>query len=415
MTPSLKVLVSAYACEPEKGSEPGVGWNWVKQIARFHEVWAITRANNRPAIEKAMIEGPLPNVHWIYFDLPPWARFWKRGQRGAHFYYYLWQIGAYFVGRHLHRDVGFDLVHHVTIVNYWLPSFLAMLPVPFLWGPVGGGDHTPKLFYKTFSRRGKMYEYLRRKACWIGEHDPFVLHTARRARMGFATTPETAKRLKKLGCQTVELLPQVALSHDEITHLAATPLRYDGPFRLVSMGRLLHLKGFHLGLMAFARFQQRFPHSEYWFIGDGAEHRKLERLAQRLGVEEKVHFWGNLPRHQALQKLAACDALVHPSLHESGALVCLEAMAAGRPVICLDLGGPALQMTDETGFKLSAISPDQVLASLTEAMFQLAHDPGRRASIADAARKRVAQYFDWNQKGELIARRYITVRRGQGR
>ena len=66
----LKVLVSAYACEPDKGSEPGVGWNWAKQIAHFHEVWVVTRTNNRPAIEERIEKNPDPNLHFIYVDLP---------------------------------------------------------------------------------------------------------------------------------------------------------------------------------------------------------------------------------------------------------------------------------------------------------------------------------------------------------
>src|SRR5687768_6426183 len=75
----MKILVSAYACDPTRGSEPGAGWNWVRQAARFHDVWVITRAKNRRPIEDALREDPLPSVRWIYFDLPRWARFWKRG------------------------------------------------------------------------------------------------------------------------------------------------------------------------------------------------------------------------------------------------------------------------------------------------------------------------------------------------
>ena len=59
----MKVLLSAYACEPNKGSEPGTGWNWLKQIARFNEIWVITRANNRESIESALENEPMPNVH----------------------------------------------------------------------------------------------------------------------------------------------------------------------------------------------------------------------------------------------------------------------------------------------------------------------------------------------------------------
>src|ERR1039458_2632356 len=89
---SLRVLLSAYACEPGRGSEPAVGWNWVPHIAKRHDVWVITRANNRSPIEKALGKPAPENVHWIYFDLPPWARFWKKRERGLHLYYWLWQL-----------------------------------------------------------------------------------------------------------------------------------------------------------------------------------------------------------------------------------------------------------------------------------------------------------------------------------
>jgi hypothetical protein len=85
----MKILISAYACEPGKGSEPGAGWNWIMEAARHNEVWAITRANNRGAIEIESAKGITPDVNWIYYDLPRWARFWKKGARGMRIYYYL--------------------------------------------------------------------------------------------------------------------------------------------------------------------------------------------------------------------------------------------------------------------------------------------------------------------------------------
>jgi len=409
MVKRLKVLVSVYACEPDKGSEPGVGWNWVKQIARFHEVWAITGASNRESIEQAVMRMPLLNVHWVYFELPLWARLWKKGQREAHLHYYLWQIGIYFVGKQLHREVGFDLVHHVTFGGYWMPSLLALLPVPFVWGPLGGGESAPKAFYKTFSFRSKAYEWLRRAARWVGERDYFVRLDVRRAEMALAKASETADRLRLLGAKKVQQYSESGIAKEEIVKLNVPHLRNADPFRLMSIGRLLHLKGFHLGLMAFARFQQEFPNSEFWLIGDGPEHRHLKRLVHRYRISEKVRFWGDLPRQEVLRKLAECDVLVHPSLHDSGGWVCLEAMAAGRPVICLDLGGPAMQVTEETGFKVPAISSKQVVDDLREAMRRLAQDPALRAGMGDAGRKRVAEYFDWDKKGEWISDMYQRV------
>jgi glycosyltransferase involved in cell wall biosynthesis len=405
----LRILISAYACEPGKGSEPGVGWNWVQQLGRYHEVWVITRANNQEPIEKALAMKPLPNVHWVYFDLPRWARFWKKRRRGVHLYYYLWQIGAYFVARKLRRRIGFNLVHHVTFVNYWMPSFMALLPVPFVWGPVGGGESAPRAFRRCFGLRGRLYEGMRDLVRSLAQLDPFVRLMARRATMGLATTSQTEKRLRALGCRKVLVFSEAGVPAEEIAQLGILTVRQSNPFRLVSVGGLLHLKGFEFGLRAFAQFKSRFPATEYWIIGDGPERKRLEKLAHNLGIADKVRFWGTIPRAEVLEKLADCDVLVHPSLHDSGGWVCLEAMAAGRPVICLDLGGPALQVTEETGIKIPAISPSQAIADLSLAMEELARDPARRARLGLGARKRVEEHFNWEKKGLFMTKLYESL------
>jgi glycosyltransferase involved in cell wall biosynthesis len=398
----MRILVSGYACSPGRGSEQGVGWHRIRQLARFHEVWGITRVKNREPIEAAMAREPLPNVHFVYHDLPRWARFWKKHRRGIHLYYYLWQLTAYLKARKLHRKVGFDQVHHVTFCNYWMPSFMALLPVPFQWGPVGGGEAPPFSFWRCYSTRGKVFELLRTVAQRLGEMDPFLRATARRSAVALATTDRTAERLKILGCRDVMVYSEAGLPQEEIERLGEIPSRRGGLFRLVSLGDLLHLKGFELGLRAFAQFQQKFPQSEYWLMGEGPERKRLQRIARELGVEGSVKFWGRIPRAEVLEKLEQCDVLVHPSLHDSGGWVCLEAMAAGRPVICLDIGGPGLQVSAQTGVKVKAIAPKQAIIDMAAAMEQLAQNPELRDQMGEAGRERVRKIFAWDKKGEWL-------------
>ncbi|MGH9345260.1 MAG: glycosyltransferase family 4 protein [Terriglobia bacterium] len=404
-----RILVSAYACEPGKGSEPGVGWNWVCQIARFNEAWVVTRANNRRAIESALIRDPQPNLHWIYFDLPRWLSFWKKGIRGIQLYYLLWQIAIYFVARGLHRKVDFELVHHITFVNYWMPSFLVMLSVPFLLGPVGGGESAPPAFWWSFSLRGKVYETLRDLRRDLAHLDPFVRLAARRAVVALATTSQTGEKLRRLGCRNVSVISQVGVDLDEIRRRPTSTGRSGCLFRVVSVGRLLHWKGFEIGVRAFALLKAQFPASEYWLIGDGPERKRLEKLTRSLGLGDSVRFLGSMPRPLVLEKLAACHALLNPSLHDSGSFVCAEAMAAGLPVICLDLGGPSIHVTKETGIKIPAISPGQVILELAQAMRRLARDPGYRQQLGKAGRKRVGDFFAWEEKGDFIARLYGSI------
>jgi glycosyltransferase involved in cell wall biosynthesis len=380
-------------------------------MARYAEVWVLTQGENRKPIERALVDSTLHNAHFVYFDLPHSTRLWRR-LLGFHLMYYLWQIGAYHVAKKLHQRIGFDLVHHVTVGVYWMPSFLALLPPPFVWGPVGGGESAPLAFWSSLSIRGKAYELLRDFARRLGEFDPFLRATARKATMTFSTTDETNKRLEALSCPRVISFPQVGLPNETIRQLAdlGDCRQSDkSPFRLLSLGRLLHWKGFDLGLRAFARFQSKFPRSEYWVIGRGPERQRLERLARRLRVAESVHFWGPLPRILALEKLAQCSVLVHPSLHDSGGLVCLEAMAAGLPVICLKLGGPAVQVVEQTGIVVPAISPEQAVDGIADAMLQLAGDRSRLARMSQAAREHVEQHFSWERKGERLVSIYRQV------
>lgn len=409
----LRVLLSAYACEPEKGSEPAVGWNWLLQIARFHEVRVITRANNRDSIETALAKEPIPNSHFVYFDLPRWARFWKKGERGHRLYYYLWQIGAYFVARRLNAQVGFDLMQHVTFGQYWPPSFIGLLDVPFIWGPVGGGDSAPRSFRSDISCRGRLYEMFRDLRGRLALVDPVMRLLVSRYRVAIAATEQTATRLRMLGAKRVVLLPSLG-TMEAMKYVGTFPTRSSNSFRIISIGRLVHWKGFHLGLRAFARFQARYPESEYWIIGEGPEGRLLRALARKLEIETKVVFWRTFPTlHDVYKKLAECDVLVHPALHETFGTVCFEAMMLGRPVICLDLGGPAMQVTEETGIKVPASFPEQAVQELATALARLADDPALRVRMGHSAQQRVDEYLNWDKIGDSMMEIYAKVIEGE--
>jgi glycosyltransferase involved in cell wall biosynthesis len=198
--------------------------------------------------------------------------------------------------------------------------------------------------------------------------------------------------------------PEFGMTPKEMEYFKCLPAKPSGPFRLISIARLLHWKGFHLSLRAFAKFQASYPDSEYWIVNDGPEAGRLRAHARQMGVQERVVFWGHLPTlEDVYRKLAECDVLVHPALHEAFGNVCLEAMAAGRPVICLDLGGPALQVTEDTGIKVPAMSPSQVVDDLAAALVRLAQDPALRIRMGCAARERVEEHFNWDKKGDWLA------------
>ncbi len=401
-----RVLISAYACGPGRGSEPGIGWNTARELATSHDVWLVTSRENVTQIHEELAAHPLPGLTVVFVDWPAWLGWLKRSRVGYELQHYAWQIAAFLEARRLHRRVGFDVVHHVTMGRYWAPSFMAMLPVPFVWGPVGGGESVPRGFWRGLGLRGAVVELLREGARWIGECDPFLTLTARRSVLALATTEESRLRMERLGARSLRVLSQVGLSDRELDLLSRYELPPTPPVRFISVGRLLHWKGFHLGLRAFAALDA--PGAEYWIVGSGPARASLAAQARELGIGERVRFCGALSRRDTLTCLAQAHVLVHPSLHESGGMVCIEAMAAGRPVICLDLGGPALQVTPETGFKIAARDVNEAVPALTEAMRILCTDAALRERMGQAARIRARQ-FNWRHRAEDLGRLYLTL------
>jgi glycosyltransferase involved in cell wall biosynthesis len=402
----MKILLSAYACEPNYGSEPEVGWNMADTLAQQHQVHVLTSAAHRSGIEAELARHPHPNLAFTYVD-PGWVHDWsgqRRFQPNVNVHYYLWQIQAYRVAKQLHQGTPFDLAHHVTYVRYYNPSFISRLPIPFVWGPVGGAETAPRSFWVDFHWKNRLFEGLRDTVRAIGELDPAVKMTLRRSAIAWAATNDTALRLQKLGGgQRVQVMSALSLRGTEVAELRTTPPPTT-PLRLISIGRLLHWKGFHLGLRAFAAAQ--LPAAEYWVVGNGPEMGRLQALAQELGIMHQVKFFGPLSRPETLAQLQQASVLVHPSLHDSGGFVCLEAMAAGRPVICLDLGGPGVLVTAQTGFKIPATNPATAVAELAAAMQQLATQPDRLKAMGQMGQQHIEQHYNWDNRKLLLQQIY---------
>lgn len=403
----MKILLSCFACEPGQGSEEGVGWNVAVQSARFNEVWVVTREFCRPPIEEELQRNPNPNLHFIFVEPFNWQENFKGRQGGLQLHYYMWQVLAYRAAKKVHQKVKFDVARHVTYVKFWSPSLICLLPVPFIWGPIGGGEAAPKPFWRDFSFKAKLYETARDIAQRIGAADPFTRITAQKSVYTPVTTEDTAKRVRPMGAKNIEIYGEAGLSTARIHQLAQYPLPDTEPIRFISMGRLLHWKGYHLSVRAFAA--ANLPNAEYWLLGDGPYRDQLEQIARESGLGDKIKFWGRIPREDTLKKLGESHVLVHPSLHDSGGWTCLEGMAAGRPILCLALGGPDTQVTEETGIKIPAHNPDQVVKDMAAAMQRLATDGELRQRLGQGGRDRVRTVYDWDKKGEFFAQLYEKV------
>lgn len=397
----LNVLVSAYACCPHHGSEPEVGWGFSCAMAAHHDVWVVTREANRERIEEELRRNPMPGLRFIYYDPPEILNWGRHGGLRMQFHSWCWQLFAVSKVRKIHREIGFDVAHHITFAKYWAPSLLAFLDIPYVWGPVGGAEMTPQGLVGLLSLREKLTEGLKRVVSRAAELDPLVRRTARRAARSFASTHQTAARLRKMGAGSVEVLTQIGVKRVR----AEESFPMSGNCRFISIGRLIHWKGFLPGLMAFKR--SGVQGAEYHVVGDGPCRQEMEHFAAQNGLN--VHFHGILSSARVREELGRAHVLVHPSFHDSAGLVCLEAMAAGRPVICLDTGGPAELVDDSCGIRVAVSGPEKTVGALAEAMSVLGESIDLRCRMGAAAQERVRNAFTWERRADMMARNYLRL------
>jgi glycosyltransferase involved in cell wall biosynthesis len=179
--------------------------------------------------------------------------------------------------------------------------------------------------------------------------------------------------------------------------------------KVLYVGRLLHWKGVHLALRAFADYLVQDPEAHLTMQMDGPDRPRLEALARRLRIETKVTFDVTSTIRDVQRMYDTHDVFIFPSLHDSGSFVTLEAMGRCLPVICLNLGGPAHSVTDSVGIRVDARTPGQASRDLAAALRRLGGDPELRQRMGAAGRMRVAKAFDWNTKGDLLRVLYSAV------
>lgn len=402
----LRVLLSAYACEPGRGSEPGVGWNWSLQAARHHDVWVLTRSNNRAAIEQALAATPQPRLRFHYYDLPAWLRFWKRKERGIRLYYILWQLGVFREARRLQRMHAFDVVHHVTFNTLEVPGLLWLLGPPFVWGPVGGAQEPPEALRSYFGGRW----YRERLRVWrkrLGRFNPLLRTAVRRASVILAANGETERRLLALGAARClrELETGIALPAADPGG-SAPP---DRPFTIMWAGSLTLRKGPRLALDVMAALKGRGLTFQAVFVGGGPLRDSMHKWIRDLGLEAEVVLLHEVSHGAMGRQYAMSDVFLFSSLHDTSGNVVLEAMSHGLPVISLDQHGVKDMVDAESGIKVPVRDLAQVVNDLTDSIERLARDRALRIAMGQAARRRAGDVYGWARKGELLQWIYGSV------
>jgi glycosyltransferase involved in cell wall biosynthesis len=393
----MKILLSAYACEPNKGSEPGVGWNWALEIARLgHKVWVLTRANNKVSIDSERLNYPEKNnLHFLYYDLPQWANCWKKGNKGIYLYYFLWQFGAYRLSKKVHKKENFNLVHHLTFGVIRFSSFMWMLGVPYIFGPVGGGERAPWKLRFGYPIKGLILDMVRDILNFLTKFDIITLMNLRVANEIYVKTPETMNMIKKKYLKKAELQLEIGIEtkSNQINFFSAS----HQPLRLIFVGRFIYWKGMHIGLLAFAMLSKLDPRVRLTMVGKGPDEKKWRKLVKKLDINDKVNWTGWISHHKIKDLYSEHDVLLFPSLHDSSGNVVLEALSHSLPVVCLKLGGPGIIVDSSCGYVIPVMNLNKslVVEKLASVLIELNFDYMLRNRLKVGAINR-SEKFNWS-------------------
>ena len=290
----MKILLSAYACEPNKGSEPEVGWRWAITLSKLgHEVYVVTRSNNRENIENYLSKNKIVNLNFIYFDYPKWFLRIIKGKLNpyAYLYYFFWQIGIFFATRSLIKKIKFDFIHHVTFVSLRFPNLLCLHKIPFIFGPISGGDKISYQLRKNFSFIFKFKEFLRDLSNNYIKISPLMNITFSKSHKIFVNSKETKKLIpSRYHHKTEELL---AIGTDNLPKINNNIIENKKLFNICYAGNLIPLKGLLIALKTFSEIKKSNNNTIFTIIGSGPMEFELKQIAKKYKIDDSIRWLGS--------------------------------------------------------------------------------------------------------------------------
>jgi glycosyltransferase involved in cell wall biosynthesis len=402
----MRILLVGHSCSPDQGTELSFTWNWAWQLSRYHQVWIVAYPSHREATEKFLQEHPNPNLQMLWVRPPPQLDFWTpgRGPIRFKFHYLLWQHLALRLAARLHRDIVFDLVHHVSLGTVSAPPALWKLPIPLVWGPVGGG-HVPPAAFRRYFGPGWMAQILRTLRIKLLPFFPPVRHAAQRSAAVLATNADTTKLLKAAGAREVMYLIDSGVPSN--FELPAPVTRRDSKiFDLLWVGTFLRSKGLALALEALA--QVRDLPIRLLIAGDGPAKNHWMILARRLELEDRAQFLGRVNWREMPGLYQRANAFIFTSLKDSFGTQVIEAMSQSLPILTLDHQGAGDFVPSSAGIKVAVTTPEETVAALAQAIRRLVESPELCRKMSEAAWK-YAQEHTWDKRADQMNRLYLDV------
>ena len=398
----MNYLISAYSVNPYKGPEDSIGWNWVLQYEKNYKkgdrIILLTKKFNEKDTRRGLKEFNIQHVELVIVDVPD-ALNWFREKHSAfhHMYYILWQHWAWLWVKH--SGIRFDVIHHVTMNDYRIPSELYKAKgAKVIWGPMGGAQVTPRPLkvYEKNQLVASFREFVNKSCSW----NPFYKKALRSYYKIYCINNETQKQISCIVGKDVPLMPELAL-RDEYKNL---PIRKGNNdiLKIVFVGRLIGKKGIAFLVDALSLMPTDMDW-ELLIFGDGDDRALIEKQIADSGIGKNVKLMGNRPLNQIAEAYQQADVFVLPSLRETSGNVLLEAMAYAVPIVAFDTSFCRLLKEVDCGV---FINTEQALDNIKEdyckAIVTLGQDKELAKQMGMNGYKYVNSKLTWDEKYRII-------------
>ena len=398
----MNYLISAYSVNPYKGSEDSIGWNWVLQYEKNYKkgdrIILLTKKFNEKDTRRGLKEFNIQHVELVIVDVPD-ALNWFREKHSAfhHMYYILWQHWAWLWVKH--SGIRFDVIHHVTMNDYRIPSELYKAKgAKVIWGPMGGAQVTPRPLkvYEKNQLVASFREFVNKSCSW----NPFYKKALRSYYKIYCINNETQKQISRIVGKDVPLMPELAL-RDEYKNLPIRKGKND-ILKIVFVGRLIGKKGIAFLVDALSLMPTDIDW-ELLIFGDGDDRALIEKQIADSGIGKNVKLMGNRPLNQIAEAYQQADVFVLPSLRETSGNVLLEAMAYAVPIVAFDTSFCRLLKEVDCGV---FINTEQALDNIKEdyckAIVTLEQDKELAKQMGLNGYKYVNSKLTWDEKYRII-------------
>lgn len=398
----MNYLISAYSVNPYKGSEDSIGWNWVLQYEKNYKkgdrIILLTKKFNEKDTRRGLKEFNIQHVELVIVDVPD-ALNWFREKHSAfhHMYYILWQHWAWLWVKH--SGIRFDVIHHVTMNDYRIPSELYKAKgAKVIWGPMGGAQVTPRPLkvYEKNQLVASFREFVNKSCSW----NPFYKKALRSYYKIYCINNETQKQISRIVGKNVPLMPELAL-RDEYKNLPIRKGKND-ILKIVFVGRLIGKKGIAFLVDALSLMPTDMDW-ELLIFGDGDDRALIEKQIADSGIGKNVKLMGNRPLNQIAEAYQQADVFVLPSLRETSGNVLLEAMAYAVPIVAFDTSFCRLLKEVDCGV---FVNTDQALEGIKEdwckAIVTLGQDKELAKQMGLNGYKYVNSKLTWDEKYRII-------------